>query len=348
MAGGELPRLGPLDDDDSDRGAVGSNHRDAEQTPPLGLDRHVLRSTPRRPEGPGSAPRLGPGSPAPTPAPGSAASGTRRAAPRAPRGADRDAPPDGEGPHQTDTGRRCGRRTVAPRSRTIVVNTGWTSVGELLMTRRISLVAVCCSSASVRSRVLGLQLGEQPRVLDGDRRLVGEGLHQGDLALGERPDLVAVDHDDAEQLARPEAWGQTASVRTGSMSPRPVGVLRVAPGIVYVDAAPLEGGARRDGVPRPGAMGCCSTNALSSGLDVVGRDDPIESDHRSGGRTLARLRTAGARSRPASRSTGCRSNVDRPITLSSSLVAVCCSSATRSSRIARLQLLEQARRSRSR
>ena len=47
------------------------------------------------------------------------------------------------------------RRSVASHSRTalatIVSNTGWTSVGELLMTRRISLVAVCCSSASVRS-----------------------------------------------------------------------------------------------------------------------------------------------------------------------------------------------------
>ena len=32
-------------------------------------------------------------------------------------------------------------------------NTGWTSVGELLMTRRISAVAVCCSSVSVRSRL---------------------------------------------------------------------------------------------------------------------------------------------------------------------------------------------------
>ena len=38
-----------------------------------------------------------------------------------------------------------------------------------------------------------LQLVEQPRVLDGDGRLVGEGLHQGDLAVGERPDLVPVD-----------------------------------------------------------------------------------------------------------------------------------------------------------
>src|SRR5262249_48956139 len=32
-------------------------------------------------------------------------------------------------------------------------NTGCKSVGELAMTRRISLVAVCCSNASVRSRL---------------------------------------------------------------------------------------------------------------------------------------------------------------------------------------------------
>ncbi len=34
--------------------------------------------------------------------------------------------------------------------RTMVSNTGWTSVRELEMTRKISLVAVCCSSASAR------------------------------------------------------------------------------------------------------------------------------------------------------------------------------------------------------
>src|SRR6266446_572833 len=32
----------------------------------------------------------------------------------------------------------------------MVSNTGWTLVRELLMTRRISLVAACCSNASVR------------------------------------------------------------------------------------------------------------------------------------------------------------------------------------------------------
>ena len=34
-----------------------------------------------------------------------------------------------------------------------VSKTGWMSVGELAITCRISLVAVCCSSASVRSRL---------------------------------------------------------------------------------------------------------------------------------------------------------------------------------------------------
>ena len=37
--------------------------------------------------------------------------------------------------------------------RAMVSKTGWTSVGELEMTRRISPVAVCCSRVSVRSRL---------------------------------------------------------------------------------------------------------------------------------------------------------------------------------------------------
>ena len=56
-------------------------------------------------------------------------------------------------------------REVVPRAMRVAVtafpatasDTGWTSLGELLMTPRISLVAVCCSSASVSlssSRVL--------------------------------------------------------------------------------------------------------------------------------------------------------------------------------------------------
>jgi hypothetical protein len=38
-------------------------------------------------------------------------------------------------------------------------NTGWTSLGELEMTRRISAVAVCCSNASLRALVISASDG---------------------------------------------------------------------------------------------------------------------------------------------------------------------------------------------
>ena len=79
-------------------------------------------------------------------------------------------------------------------------NTGCSSPGELEMTRSTSDVAVCCSSDSVRSSVRCAQLVEQPRVLDGDDGLSGEVLHQRDLLVGERPDLLAIDRDRADQL----------------------------------------------------------------------------------------------------------------------------------------------------
>ena len=60
-------------------------------------------------------------------------------------------------------------------------STGWTSVGEEAMTRRISAVAVCCSRVSRQLAVALLQFLEQARVLDGDDRLVRERLEQRDL-----------------------------------------------------------------------------------------------------------------------------------------------------------------------
>ena len=96
----------------------------------------------------------------------------------------------------------------------MVSNTGWMSVGERLMTRRISLVAVCCSSASVRSRVARLQLLEQPHVLDGDDGLVGEGLEQLDLPIGECADLGRGRQDDhADATPSRMSMGRRARVR---------------------------------------------------------------------------------------------------------------------------------------
>jgi hypothetical protein len=44
----------------------------------------------------------------------------------------------------------------------------------------------------------GLQLAEQPRILDRDDRLVGKGAHQLDLPLGERLDPLPGENDRAE------------------------------------------------------------------------------------------------------------------------------------------------------
>ena len=61
------------------------------------------------------------------------------------------------------------------------------------MTLSTSAVAVCCCSDFA-------QLVEQPRVLDGDDGLRGEVLHQLDLLVGERANLLAVDDDGADQF----------------------------------------------------------------------------------------------------------------------------------------------------
>ena len=74
----------------------------------------------------------------------------------------------------------------------IALNTGSSSPGELEMTLSTSVVAVCCSSDSQIVGALA-QLVEQPRVLDGDDGLRGEVLHQLDLLVGERADLLAID-----------------------------------------------------------------------------------------------------------------------------------------------------------
>ena len=55
------------------------------------------------------------------------------------------------------------------------------------MTLSTSAVAVCCCSASLSSRGARLHLLEEAHILDRDDRLVGEALHELDLARGKRP-----------------------------------------------------------------------------------------------------------------------------------------------------------------
>ena len=69
-------------------------------------------------------------------------------------------------------------------------STGCRSNFERLMTASTSLVAVWYSSDFCSSRCPRLHLLEQPRVLDGDHGLVGEGRDQLDLLVGERLHLL--------------------------------------------------------------------------------------------------------------------------------------------------------------
>ena len=88
------------------------------------------------------------------------------------------------------TGRRCrhvGARRVAPRSRAIVSKHRLQVEGRAAddlehVARRRLLLERFGQLAGAR-----LHLLEQPHVLDGDHRLVGEGLHQLDLLVAERP-----------------------------------------------------------------------------------------------------------------------------------------------------------------
>ena len=75
----------------------------------------------------------------------------------------------------------------------IASNTGARLPGEALITCNTSAVAVCCSSAS-RCSV------DQPRVLDRDHRLIGEGPDEFDLPIGERLDTLARQHDGSDRL----------------------------------------------------------------------------------------------------------------------------------------------------
>jgi hypothetical protein len=52
-----------------------------------------------------------------------------------------------------------------------------------------------------------LELLEEPRVLNGDDRLIREALQQGDLLLGERSYLQAPERDAADCHAIAHQWG---------------------------------------------------------------------------------------------------------------------------------------------
>ena len=129
---------------------------------------------------------------------------------------------------QTATAEDLVRRTadrlpnLAPQMRvafsSMASNTGSSSPGELEMTFSTS------RGRGLLLQRLGQIVGalaqfvEQPRVLDGDDRLGGEVLHQLDLLVGERPHLLAIDHDRADRCSLSFSSGTLSSVRAPARS----------------------------------------------------------------------------------------------------------------------------------
>src|SRR5215471_5534848 len=90
--------------------------------------------------------------------------------------------------------------------------------------------------------VLLLQLGEQAHVLDGDHGLVGEGLEEGDLLVGEWIHFSAPEVDDPDCRALPKQWHAQDSPMT---EPTGVGTTcgkfcRRGLEIRYVNCLPVE------------------------------------------------------------------------------------------------------------
>ena len=84
------------------------------------------------------------------------------------------------------------------------------------------------------------QLVEQPRVLDGDNRLRGEVLHQSDLLIGKRPDLLAVDDDGADQPVLVEHRHGDKRPRTAELCRRPPGLALAASSAMWITSCPHQ------------------------------------------------------------------------------------------------------------
>src|SRR6516164_6481710 len=84
--------------------------------------------------------------------------------------------------------------------RTIASKIGWTSVGEPEITRKMSLVAVCCSNDSERSSVRWRSSLRRRVFLMAITALGGEIRKQLDLLVSERSNFLTKDDDDSSWL----------------------------------------------------------------------------------------------------------------------------------------------------
>ena len=130
----------------------------------------------------------------------------------------------------------------------MVSNTGWTSVGELAIDAQDLARGRLLLEGLGQLAVARLQLREQPHVLDGDHRLVGEGLEEGDLPLREELRLGATDVDRADR----DTFSHQGDAEDGAEAhaPRVLAALRefvhFGLHVCDVDGPPVQHGSARD------------------------------------------------------------------------------------------------------
>ena len=208
--------------------------------------------------------------------------------------------------------------------RAIVSNTGCTSVGELDMTPKISLVAVCWSNDSLRSRRARLHLLEQPRVLDGDDGLVGERLQKLDVFLAERMHNLAGQNDCTNHTAFTRERHSDRGAVSANSSPMLHDVRLGWNGlnIRYVNRLGFEHGATKRRLPSRHERSTAH-EFIEFARMTVARRERVTIVNPAGIAAASASQRRAADSTSVSR-TACRSNVDRLITFSTSAVAVCC------------------------
>src|SRR5262245_3282986 len=119
----------------------------------------------------------------------------------------------------------------------------------------------------------GLELLEQPHILYGDHGLVGEGLEQCDLVVGEWPGLRAAHGDESDGLTLAHHGYDEVAAKADCTAQLSKGVLRIELDVRYVDDGAFEDRPARPHCParrsRPG-----TTCRLPRGRSpVVGSDD---------------------------------------------------------------------------
>ena len=169
----------------------------------------------------------------------------------------------------------------------MVSKTGWTSVGELEMTRRISPVAVCCSSASVSSRFRASSSVNRRTFSMAMTAWSAKVCEQRDLLVGEGPP-VSLRRRRSRRSALPSRSIGTASTVRKPPCRKCRGARTPGSSAMSRSCTTLAGRGSRAPWRRPGPGGVGQTLATASRpLRASGRDDatrwiklPVEPDTR--------------------------------------------------------------------